>query len=129
PGSQGGIHLALQADSRNANLVYIGGDRQPFPFPNSIGARDYSGRLFRGDASKPAGSQWVHLTHTSGLGAAGGGTASNSAPHADSRDMGLAANGVLIVSNDGGVYRRTSPQTNTGDWFSMNGNLQVTEFH
>ena len=129
PGGQGGIHLSLAADPNNANIVYIGGDRQPQPFPNSIGAADYSGRLFRGDASQPAGRQWVHLTHSSTLGAAGGGTASSSAPHADSRDMKVATNGVLIEGDDGGIYRRTNPQTNTGDWFSMNGNTQTTEFH
>jgi hypothetical protein len=58
-----------------------------------------------------------------------GGTANNSAPHADSRDMAFDASGNLIECDDGGIYRRTSPQTNTGDWFSMNGNLQVTEIH
>lgn len=134
PGGQGGTHLSIAADRDNNQLVYIGGDRQEtgaanFPTPNSIGARDYSGRLFRGDASMPAGRQWVHLTHSRTLGAAGGGTAHNSAPHADSRDMAMAANGMLVETDDGGIYRRTSPQNNTGDWFSMNGNIQATEFH
>ncbi len=128
-GRQGFIHLSLAADPNNANLVYIGGDVQFGPFPNSIGAQDFTGRLFRGDASQPAGSQWVHLTHSNTLGAAGGGTANGSAPHADSRDMDVAANGVLIEGNDGGIYRRTYPQTDTGDWFSMNGDIQTTEFH
>lgn len=127
PGGQGGIHLSLAADPNNANIVYIGGDRQDFP--NFIGAADFSGRLFRGDASQPSGSQFVHLTHSNSLGPAGGGTISNSAPHADSRDMDIAANGVLIEGDDGGIYRRTNPQTNNGDWFSMNGDLQTTEFH
>jgi photosystem II stability/assembly factor-like uncharacterized protein len=137
-GGQGGIHLSISADPKNPQLVYIGGDRQPAQFiggqesnffPNSLGARDYSGRLFRGDASKPSGSQWVHLTHSRTLGAAGGGTMNSTAPHADSRDMAFAANGTLIETDDGGVYRRTSPQSNAGDWFSMNGDLQATEFH
>jgi hypothetical protein len=137
-GHQGGIHLSIAADPANSQVVYVGGDRQPAQFtggvesnsfPNSIGASDYSGRLFRGDASRPAGSQWVHLTHSRTLGAAGGGTAQGSAPHADSRDMAFAANGVLLESDDGGVYKRTSPQSNAGDWFSMNGDLQATEFH
>jgi photosystem II stability/assembly factor-like uncharacterized protein len=137
-GRQGGIHLSIAADPKNPQLVYIGGDRQPAQFiggqesnffPNSIGAQDYSGRLFRGDASKPSGSQWVHLTHSKTLGASGGGTANGSAPHADSRDLAFAANGTLLEVDDGGVYRRTSPQSNAGDWFSMNGDLQATEFH
>ena len=141
PGGQGGIHLSIAADPFDASIVYIGGDRQPAKFidgqesydppqwPNSIGAMDYSGRLFRGNASKPAGSQWVHLTHSDGRGGIGAGTAHGSAPHADSRGMAVAVNGVLIEVDDGGIYRRTSPQTNTGDWFSMNGDIQVTEFH
>ncbi len=142
PGAQGGIHLSIAADRNNSRLVYIGGDRQPCftesfgcnhdtipPWPNSIGAMDFSGRLFRGDASKPAGRQWVTLTHSRTLGGIGGGTAHGSAPHADSRDMAIIANGVLIEVDDGGIYQRKSPQTNSGDWFSINGNVQATEFH
>ena len=123
PGGQGTIHLSIAADPGNANIVYIGGDRQDWPgfWPNSIGATDWTGNLFRGDASRPAGSQFTPLTHDK--------TASNSAPHADSRDMDVAANGVLIEVDDGGVYRRTAPLTNTGDWFSMNGDIQTTELH
>jgi photosystem II stability/assembly factor-like uncharacterized protein len=133
PGGQGRIHLSLAADPLDGNIVYIGGDRQPGNFgppiiPNSIGATDYSGRLFRGDISKPSGSQWVHLTHSSKLGAPGGGTLHGSAPHADSRGMALV-HGVLLEVDDGGIYQRTDPRTNSGDWFSLNGNLAVTEFH
>lgn len=130
-GGQGSIHFSIIADPADANIVYVGGDRQPleFQYPTSVGALDYSGRLFRGNASQASGSQWVHLTHSNVLGAAGGGTASSSAPHADSREMAFDANGNLIEVDDGGIYRRTSPQNNTGDWFSINGNLQVTESH
>ncbi len=134
-GGQGTIHFSIVADPDDANIVYVGGDRQPRSngdtggFPNSIGATDFSGRLFRGDASLAAGSQFVHLTHSNALGAAGGGTASSSSPHADSREMVFDADGNLIEVDDGGVYRRTSPKDNTGDWFSVIGNLQVTEAH
>lgn len=130
PGRQAGIHLSLAADRENENVAYIGGDRQvgsdeAVPghsrFPNSIGARDYSGRLFRVDASRPGGSQASALTHVN--------TASNSAPHADSRDMAIDAGGDLIEVDDGGVYRRTQPLTNSGDWLSVNGNLQAGEIH
>ncbi|WP_139263817.1 WD40/YVTN/BNR-like repeat-containing protein [Geodermatophilus africanus] len=132
PGAQASIHLSIAADRNNPDIVYVGGDRQPaftegaqLPgaprFPNSIGARDFSGRLFRIDASRPPGAQSTPLTHS--------GTASGSAPHADSRDMALAPNGMLIESDDGGIYRHTRPQRGDGDWFSMNGDLQVTEFH
>ncbi|MGV3484666.1 MAG: Ig-like domain-containing protein [Planctomycetaceae bacterium] len=134
-GGQGNIHFSIVADPDDPNILYVAGDRQPRAngdtggFPNSIGAVDFSGRLFRGDASQPAGSQFVHLTHSNTLGPSGGGTASGSSPHADSRDMTFDANGDLIEVDDGGIYRRTSPKDNTGDWFGMMGNLQVTEAH
>ncbi|MEQ1828587.1 MAG: PKD domain-containing protein, partial [Pirellula sp.] len=134
-GGQGAIHFSIVADPNNANVVYVGGDRQPRTFgdtgsfPNSIGATDFSGRLFRGNASLAAGSQFVHLTHRNNLGPVGGGTASNSSPHADSRDLVFDAIGNLIESDDGGIYKRTSPTNNTGDWFSVIGNLATTEMH
>lgn len=119
PGSQGGTHFSILADSTDADLVYVGGDRQPSPFPNSLGANEFSGRLFRCDASLAAGSQCASLTHN--------GTSNNSAPHADSREMALDANGDILESDDGGVYRRTSPRDATGAWFTVNGDLQIAE--
>jgi hypothetical protein len=129
PGAQGSIHLSILADRTNHNLVYLGGDRQPFAgeeglpgfFPNSIGAQNFSGRLFRCDASLAPGSQCTPLTHV--------GTASNSSPHADSREMTFDAAGNLVETDDGGIHRRTSPGSAAGDWFSIVGDLQVTEVH
>lgn len=137
PGGQAGINLSLAADRSNANIVYIGGDRQPDLFelsrrcspcnqacpcfPNSIGARDYTGRLFRVDAAKARGAQAAPITHVN--------TRSVSAPHGDSRNMAIDANGHLIEVDDGGIYRRTNPRTNTGDWVSVIGDLNLTELH
>ena len=131
PGGQASIHMSMEVDPAVDHVVYIGGDRQPasnndgstgpFAFPNSLGANTFSGRLFRGDATAQPGSQWVSLTHS--------GTANNTAPHADSRDMMFAANGLLIEGDDGGVYVRTSPIDDTGDWSSLNGDIQNTEVH
>jgi hypothetical protein len=129
PGAQGGVHLSLVASRADPNVVFVGGDRQDAPFPNDVGASDFTGRLFRIDASLPPGSQAQHLTHSSALGAPGGGTANNSAPHADSRVMVIDASGTLIEGDDGGVYRRTVPANNTGIWLSLVGNLVTTEFH
>lgn len=134
PGGQGSIHASIRVDPTTPSTVYVGGDRQDDPFPNSVGALDYSGRLFRGDTGvAPTGAipspQWEHLTHSIGPPTAGGGTISGSAPHADSREMVFDADGNLIEGDDGGIYRRTSPATSGGDWFSVNGNLQVNEQH
>lgn len=128
PGGQGSTHFSMAADPVNANVVYVAGDRQPYFgegnstnvfFPNSIGANDYSGRSFRGESGGTP--VWRPLTHN--------GTSNNSSPHADSRDMAFDANGNLIESDDGGVYRRTQPNATSGVWQSVNGNLQTTEFH
>lgn len=77
----------------------------------------------------PAG--WPGAGQIAGGGSAAGGAApgSGSAGHADSRGMAFMANGNLIEVGDGGIVLRTNPQNNNGDWFSRNGNLQVTEAH
>ncbi len=134
-GGQGSIHFSIVAHPTNSNLLFTGGDRQDLPFPNFINAVNYSGNLWRGDASvarnglSPS-SQWEHLTHSNSVaGIPGGGTSNNSSPHADSRDMAIDANGQLVEVDDGGIFRRTSPGSNAGAWTSMAGNLQVTEAH
>jgi photosystem II stability/assembly factor-like uncharacterized protein len=131
PGGQASIHMSIVADPTDDDIVYIGGDRQPFTleeglpfppqFPNTIGAQNFSGRLFRCDASLAAGSQCTPLTHI--------GTASNSSPHADSREMTFDAAGNLIETDDGGIYKRLDPRSTSGDWISIIGNLAVSEQH
>jgi hypothetical protein len=126
PGGQGGIHFSIGVDPQNPNLVYVGGDRQPAPIngTNATGARAWTGHLFQGDASKPAGQQWTPITNK---------FANNTAPHADSRDIAFDLNGNLLQSDDGGIYRY-SPVTQT--WASLFGSspnqfaptLRLTEF-
>ena len=36
-------------------------------------------------------------------------------------------NGWLLNTNDGGVYYRTTPKLNAGDWFPLSGNLAIQE--
>ena len=120
PGGQGFLHRSIVADPINSNIVYIGGDRQP-SIPSTLGNLDFSGRIFRGDASLSSGFQWSPLTHS--------GTASNSSTHADSRDMMFDANGTLLEVDDGGIYRMLAPRTSTSDWISVNGNMQHSEIH
>jgi hypothetical protein len=68
PGGQGYIHFSIRADPVLSHIVYIAGDREDSPFPNFIGARNFSGRLFRGNTTVPStgtvpSPQWEHLTH------------------------------------------------------------------
>lgn len=103
----GNWFLGLAADPTDGNVAYVGGGG--------------GGSQFRVDASLASGSQASRITNA--------GTASNSRPHADIRDLRFDANGDLIEADDGGVYKQTSPEDATGDWFSLNGNLSITEIH
>ncbi len=56
-------------------------------------------------------------------------TASGTSPHPDSRHLTWDfTTGSLLHSNDGGVFVRTHPRENTGDWHSLNGDLAIGEF-
>ena len=98
--------FSIAVDPSNPSLCYVGGERA----------------WSRVDATKPLGSQ---ISAIAGAGATSNGTS----PRWVSRCMRFAANGELFESDDGGVYRRTNPQSSAGDWHSMNGDLQVMEFH
>ncbi len=110
-GGQQNPNTSLAADPTNANLVYVGGDRiQNGPF---------TGLSSRGDATATAGSQWTILVD---------GGATNTAPHADTRDMAFRADGSLLESDDGGMYRHTNP-SGTGSWVAAAGNIAAVEAH
>lgn len=145
PGGQCTPNLSLVADPTDHSVVYIGGDRQPanneandqvsFQFPNSIGASTYGGRLFKVDADLATGSQSKPITNCDSTpgplpsGCSSAATTNDTAPHADSREMVFDANGDLIQTDDGGVYRHTNPSGTTGDWVSVIGNLSAVEQH
>ncbi len=112
PGGQGFPNTSIAADPANANRVYLGGDR--------ISSSPFTGNLVRGDATLAAGSQFVTIMD---------GNAGNTSPHADSRDLAFDASGNLLESDDGGIYRRSSPTSSAGTWGSVIGNLNVIEVH
>jgi hypothetical protein len=126
PGNQGRNHFALAADPADARFVYIGGDRQNGPFPNGIGATNFTGNLVRINRTAAAGSQVTAITDNFAGGTSG--------PHADSRRIvfgpgadNVPGNGddVMIEADDGGIYRRATPTNNTGAWTSAFGDLRV----
>lgn len=134
--------MSLVVDPGNSNIIYVAAISQRGAgaggniFPNSIGAATFNAHMFRGDTTRArnltgnVSGQWDHLTHATGNALMpNGGTAGTSAPHADSREMTFDANGNLLEVSDGGIVRRTNPGNNTGDWTSINGNIQVTEAH
>lgn len=112
PGGQGGTNTAIVADPTDSNIVYVSGDR--------ITASPFTADIRRGNASLALGAQFVPIVDVN---------ASNTAPHADSRDMVFDAGGTLLETDDGGIYRHATPRTNTGAWTSVVGNLSVVEVH
>jgi len=147
-GPQGFIYLALTIDpmlgggnSTNVtfvqpfDVIYVGGS---FNFPgDSLGARALTGRLFRGMVTPPATTggnsnstnttttpsacvQWQPITHS--------GTSSSSAPPMGSRWLTYdQTNNFLVYTCDGGLFYLSSPQTSSGDWFSWNGDLGISD--
>lgn len=112
PGGQGTSNTSIAADPQNANRVYLGGDR--------IANSPFTGNVVRGDFSALPGSQFSVTMDAGG---------SNTAPHADSRDMAFDANGNLLQTDDGGIYRRLNPASAAGSWVSVIGNLNLMEIH
>jgi hypothetical protein len=112
PGSQGSTNTALAADPANANVAYLSGDR--------ITAGPFTGNVARIDASQATGAQITFVVD---------GGANNTAPHADSRALAFDANGNLLETDDGGIYRLSTPGSSTRVWGSVIGNLNVMEAH
>jgi hypothetical protein len=54
-------------------------------------------------------------------------TGNGSTVHADSRDITFDANGRLILTSDGTIYARTSPQNDAGVWTRISGNISAFE--
>ncbi len=111
PGGQGWPNTSLAAHPSNNTLVFIGGDR--------ITTGPFTGNVRRGNSAAAAGSQFTVIMDAGG---------NNTAPHADSRDLAFDANGSLLESDDGGVYRRSNP-TGAGSWVSVIGDLSAMEVH
>jgi hypothetical protein len=111
PGGQGFPNTSLVGHPTNPNLVFVAGDR--------ITVSPFTGNVRRGDATLAAGTQFTAIMDAGG---------NNTTPHADSRDMAIDANGNLLQSDDGGIYRRLTP-TAAGAWVSVNGNMNAMEVH
>ncbi|HMA92090.1 MAG TPA: hypothetical protein VKP30_05350, partial [Polyangiaceae bacterium] len=100
------FHFSLAADRSNSSFVYVGGVANPV----------------RGNTGVAPGNglQWESLVST---------TPHATWPHVDARNMIIDPNLDLIEVSDGGIFRRVRPRENTGDWFSMAGNMQDGEIY
>jgi hypothetical protein len=120
---QGNPNFCMLADPGNTEIVYVGGTGIDGSKPGNVGNINQVGRMFRGlstgSASTPAG-QWSPLSSI--------GTSSNSGVHTDLRHFAWDhVTGNLLNTNDGGVFWRTTPRTNAGDWATLNGDMTILE--
>lgn len=107
----------MEADPDFYDIVYVGGQSQLIG--DSLQAKRYTGLLFRGNITS---NSWQPLTLM--------GTKSRSAPHADGRSLVWdPITGGLFYTCDGGVYFRSEPRGNSGDWFERNGDLAISEYY
>jgi autotransporter-associated beta strand protein len=105
-GNQGAINFAIAIDPNNANFVYVSGDR--------LASSPFTATVFR-----------INVSSNTATSITDGGTSNGSTLHADTRNFAFDANGRLILTSDGGIYARSNPQSNTGAWTGLNGNLSV----
>lgn len=119
PGGQAAIHSVISIDPNNNNVVYVAGDRQDLP--SIDGAVTYSGNAVRAVLNSDGSVTFAPLTDNF--------TADQSTYHPDTRAMVFDANGNLVVGSDGGVYDRSSPQTDSGVWRGLNFGRQALEVY
>jgi uncharacterized repeat protein (TIGR01451 family) len=124
---QTGSNLAVAADPTSATVVFVTGSAAP----SGTGLSSVS-IVYRGDTSAPLGQQWAVATGPGAAGVPPGGTTSQpTASHSDARTMLFDANGNLLLSNDGGIYRLMYPDAVASQrfWVAVTGNLQVAELY
>jgi hypothetical protein len=100
---QGVVNLTLAIDPTNINIVYVAGDA------TTVGPFPLAAYRVQGDTS------------TLLVGADG------SFAHADARTAFFLSANQLLVSTDSGISVRTNPQSDSGIWQGLNGNLSTFE--
>jgi autotransporter-associated beta strand protein len=104
---QAAVNLAVAIDRTNTSIVYVTGD--------GIENSPYTVAAFR-----VQGNTATSITLAR--------TGNGSSAHSDSRGLVVDAAGNLWMTSDGGVYRRSNPQSDNGVWTGYNtSTLQVQE--
>jgi hypothetical protein len=128
PGGQGGINLSIAVDPANSKNVYVGGDSA-----GDLLADAGAAFIVRGDSTilpnnQIPSSQWAPIVLNPIASIPNSGALNGSSPHSDTRKMRIDANGNLLLSCDGGIYRRSLPTSPQGGWTSLNTNIRTLQF-
>jgi len=108
-------NMVLYADPTNSSNVYMGGAYYGVPYRSKIIQFLRCGVVL---STGKANCQQLAMT---------GYTSDVSQPHADTRSFLLDADGNLLESDDGGIWKRTKPTRNDGQWLSLNGDIRTLE--
>lgn len=104
---QAAVNLAVAIDATNTSIVYVTGD--------GIENSPFTVAAFRVQGNTATS---ITLARTS----------NGSSAHSDSRGLVVDSAGNLWMTSDGGVYMRSSPQSDNGAWTGFNtSTLQVQE--
>ena len=110
---QAATNLAIAIDPGNTAIVYVAGASTSTPNRQPDGTElGFAAPAYRVSLAADGTSQAEPLILE--------GTADNSFPHPDARSFAFDAQGSLLMVGDGGVYMRSSPQTNMGKWTGLN---------
>jgi autotransporter-associated beta strand protein len=119
-GAQAPVNIALAIDPHSPNIIYVSGDNN---YSSNGGINALA--IARVNASNPSGSQ---ITAMSDDTATPVNTSNGSTTHPDSRALTFDASGRLLIGTDGGIYARTNPLNNTGQFIGLN-NLSTMELY
>lgn len=98
--------IAVLADPNDPSILYVAGNL---------------GNIYRVEQWSTKNANWVKM--------GGADAVDGSSPHADCRHLAWDHDtGDLILTNDGGIHRRTQPQTSGGRWFGSAGDIQTMEY-
>jgi hypothetical protein len=116
-GGQAPINIALAIDPSSTNIVYVSGDNN----------YDHNG-FINALAIKRINATNNTTTNITDDTATPVNTSNGSTTHPDSRALVFDANGRLLIGTDGGIYARSNPLNNTGQWTGLN-NLSTMELY
>ena len=103
--------MALLPHPHDASLLFVAGNGDKIAYRVHIDAAGGGGHT----------ASWTSMT--------GNDTASGAAPHCDCRNLAWdEASGSLLLTSDGGIFRRTNPEAPGGEWLSANGDYAAMEF-
>ena len=109
-GKQAAPNFAIAIDPNNTRYVYVSGDR--------IQNSPYTATVFRIDAVT---NDYTPITDNY--------TSNGSTLHADTRAFAFDGSGRLILVSDGGVYARSNPQSDNGQWTGLHDGLSAFQVY